>query len=174
MTQQTADDAYRFAQWTAEHWGVVRGFVLSLVQRPDVADDVTQETFRRALESVEKYTESGQARSYLLKIADRLVVDHARQKQREVTLKETKWQRLQDEHESHQPDQLASQKESQQQLNKALNLLSEEQRRVLLLRYYGEMKFSEIAEITQWPVNTVLSNCRRGLLAMRDTLHDSG
>jgi DNA-directed RNA polymerase specialized sigma24 family protein len=41
---------------------------------------------------------------------------------------------------------------------------------VLLLRYYGQFSFAEIAEMTGWPMNTALSHCRRGLEALRKLL----
>jgi len=60
--------------------------------------------------------------------------------------------------------------ESVRQLNVALESLSDGQRRVLLLRYYGDMPFQEIARTTGQRLNTVLSHCRRGLLALRELL----
>ena len=52
----------------------------------------------------------------------------------------------------------------------ALDQLSVPQRRVLLLRYYGDMSFEEIAATLECPLNTALSHCRRGLLALRRLL----
>jgi DNA-directed RNA polymerase specialized sigma24 family protein len=40
----------------------------------------------------------------------------------------------------------------------------------LLLRYYGELSFAEIGRMLGCPVSTALSHCRRGLLALRETL----
>jgi RNA polymerase sigma-70 factor (ECF subfamily) len=57
-----------------------------------------------------------------------------------------------------------------EQLAAAMEGLSPPQRRVLLLRYHGQMSFSEIAETINCPLNTALSHCRRGLLALRELL----
>jgi len=170
ITQEQADYSARLAQWTGEHWSAVRGFVLALVFRDDVADDLAQETFRRAMESADRYTETGRARSYLLKIADRLVIDHVRRGQRETTIDEASWSHVAVADVDSDPARRIAQREARQQLNEALATLSADQRRVLLLRYYSDMKFSEIAETMQCPLNTVLSHCRRGLLAMREKL----
>jgi RNA polymerase sigma-70 factor, ECF subfamily len=51
-----------------------------------------------------------------------------------------------------------------------LDRLSPPQRRVLLLRYYGQFTFAEIAEMIDCPLNTTLSHCRRGLEALRALL----
>jgi RNA polymerase sigma-70 factor (ECF subfamily) len=48
--------------------------------------------------------------------------------------------------------------------------LSPQQQRVLLLRYYGELGFAEIAAIMQCPLGTALSHCHRGLQALRKQL----
>ena len=53
------------------------------------------------------------------------------------------------------------------QLAAALDQLSSPQRRVLLLRYFGQLTFAEIAEMTDCPLNTTLSHCRRGLETLR-------
>ena len=60
--------------------------------------------------------------------------------------------------------------ETQRLLAAALEALSEPQRRTLLLRYYGNLEFNEIAEQLGSPLNTVLSHNRRGLLALRQLL----
>ncbi len=51
-----------------------------------------------------------------------------------------------------------------------MEALTPPQRRVLLLRYYGDLSFSEIAEIVGCPLSTALSHCRRGLLTLRGLL----
>ena len=60
--------------------------------------------------------------------------------------------------------------EENEQLAAALDQLSPPQRRVLLLRYYGQFSFAEIAEMIDCPLNTTLSHCRRGLEALRALL----
>ncbi len=60
--------------------------------------------------------------------------------------------------------------ENRRQLAEALDTLSDGQRRTLLLRYYSDMDFQEIADIMECPTNTVLSYARRGLMALRRLL----
>jgi RNA polymerase sigma-70 factor (ECF subfamily) len=82
------DDDERWSQWLQSHGPAVRGYVLAMVRRPDLADDMTQEVFWRAWRGRERYREVGTARAYLLRIADRLVCDHGRKQGREVNLSE--------------------------------------------------------------------------------------
>ncbi len=157
-------------RWVQDHGQAVRGYLLGMVRRPDLADDLTQEVFRRAWEARHRYQETGKSRAYLLCIADRLVCDRARKSQREQTLDDTDWRRLEPHDETLSPPQSLAQAETFRQLTAALETLSPDQRRVLLLRYYSDMSFQEIATTLETPLNTVLSHCRRGLLALRKLL----
>src|SRR5262245_59319250 len=70
--------AERIARWVREHSRAVRGYLLGMVRRPDVADDLLQEVFQRAWQARDRYRDEGHERAYLLRIADRLVVDRSR------------------------------------------------------------------------------------------------
>src|ERR1700687_2193741 len=84
-------DEDRLAQWVREHGRAVRGYLMGIVRRPDVADDLTQEVFWRAWRSRERYREAGTPRAYLLKIADRPGWDHGGVARREVHLDDETW-----------------------------------------------------------------------------------
>jgi RNA polymerase sigma-70 factor, ECF subfamily len=163
-------DAEWFAAWIQEHGCAVRGYLLGMVRRPDLADDLTQEVFTRAWASRQRYREQGFARAYLLKIADRLLRDHRRRPGGEVTLEDAAWRRYEPAAAEGDPAQEIAVQETAAELVQTLDQLPPSQRRVLLLRYYGQMSFSEIATLMNAPLNTVLSHCRRGLEALRKRL----
>ena len=114
--------------------------------------------------------ETGSARGYLLKIADRLACDQGRRKKPVVNLDSTGWEQVSPQARQSTPEMRLEREEAKQQLEQALQELTEMQRRVLLLRYYSEMSFAEIAEALECPLNTALSHCRRGLQAVRKVL----
>lgn len=163
-------DGERLALWVREHGPAVRGYLMGIVRRADVADDLTQEVFWRAWRARERYRESGTPRAYLLKIADRLAWDHCRVSRRETHLDEETWSHVEPASEMAGPAEEAAWNESQGQLAEALAALSPLQRRVVLLRYYGGLGFSEIARQCESPLGTVLSHCHRGLQAIRKLL----
>jgi len=165
-----ANQSERLANWGSEHGRAVRGYLLAMVRRPDLADDLTQEVFCRAWQARNRYRERGHARAYLLRIADRLVCDRHRKAGRELTLDEENWSQIEPVSQVAGPWQALAQAEAASQLAAALDRLSPPQRRVLLLRYYGELSFAEIAEIMNCPLSTTLSHCRRGLIALRRLL----
>jgi len=164
------DDEQRFADWSRVHAPAVRGFLLALVRRPDVVDDLTQEVFSRAWQARRTYREEGNARAYLLRIADRLACDYGRKLGREVTLSEEGWKRVETVLGVEGPSDPLTGQEALQELAVALDHLSPVQRRVLLLRYYGDLSFSEIAALIECPLSTALSHCHRGLAALRREL----
>ncbi|HET6430358.1 MAG TPA: sigma-70 family RNA polymerase sigma factor [Phycisphaerae bacterium] len=55
-------------------------------------------------------------------------------------------------------------------LNAALDKLDAPARGMVLLRYFGQMSFKEIAEVFQCPLGTVLAKVHRALKALRVTL----
>jgi len=167
LTQHANQDD-RFIGWAREHGLAVRGYILAMVRRPDLADDLTQEVFCRAWQARSRYREEGNARAYLLRIADRLVCDDRRRKSgRERTVDEESWKQIEPVSQVVEASEALARAEAASRLAEALDRLSPAQRRVLLLRYYGQMSFAEIAEIVNCPLSTALSHCRRGLLSLR-------
>lgn len=167
--RHTLTDAERLDAWVREHGPAVRGFLWASLRSEHLADELLQEVFCRAWQARSRYVDAGRDRSYLLTIADRLVCDRGRKAGREVDLNEAGWTGVEPRFEQ-DPAAGLLQGESVEQMTEALKTLSEPQQRVLLLRFYGDFPFQEIARMTGWPLNTVLSHSRRGLLALRALL----
>lgn len=157
------------ATWVREHSAAVRGYALALVRRPDVADDVLQEVFRRAWQVRDSFRRQGQDRAFLIRIADHLVCDRARKLGWELNVDDAGWQSLEPAT-ADDPATLAEWREAEHDLTGALERLSPSQRRVLLMRYFADLSFAEIADQLGCPLNTALSHCRRGLQALRRLL----
>src|ERR1041385_6712650 len=135
----------RLARWVREHAAAVRGYLLGLVRRSDVADDLLQEVFQRVWQARERYEDQGYERAFLLRIADRLVIDKSRRSRREGNLDETTWHEVEPAADGDSPLEELHTAETNQELNAALDQLSLNQRRVLLLRYFGDLRFEELA-----------------------------
>lgn len=160
----------QIAQWAALYGAAVRGYILSMVRKPELADDLSQEVFLRAWKSFDQYTEQGEAKAFLMKIAYRTVCNSRRKTVWEVSVDDETWSGIEPADVSKTPEQSARQKELGGELSRILDKLSESEKRVLTLRYYGEMKFNEIADLMELPLNTVLSHAHRGLAKMRDLM----
>jgi RNA polymerase sigma-70 factor, ECF subfamily len=164
------DDSTLWTNWVCMHGPAVRGYLAAMLRRPDLADELVQEVFLRAWQARNRYREEGKARAYLMRIADRLVCDHARKTGHEVQVSEERWKEVEPACPAGEASAILVQKDAAQQLAAAMRHLSPPQRRVLLLRYYGDMSFAEIAAVLECPLGTALSHCHRGLQMLRGQL----
>jgi RNA polymerase sigma-70 factor, ECF subfamily len=97
-------------------------------------------------------------------------VDRSRRVGREVTLDEAAWYEIEPASSCELPPESFEKHEGQEELTRALDGVTSVQKRVLLLRYFGDLSFEEIAETVGCPLGTALSHCRRGLLTLRKLL----
>jgi RNA polymerase sigma-70 factor (ECF subfamily) len=160
----------RLVQWVREHAVPVRGYLLGMVRRADLADDLLQEVFQRAWQFRDRYVPRGCERAYLLRIADRVAASTLRRLRREQTVDEATWNQIEPPADEVEPEEQLAAREAAAVVKASLAALSWPQRRVLLLRYFGELSFADIAQQTGWPLGTVLSHCHRGLAALRKQL----
>lgn len=179
MTPPDRNATERLTRWVREHGGALRAFLAAMLRdasggdRRHRVDDLLQEVFARAWEARGRYRDEGKERSYLFRIADRLVCDLARRRsERERPVDAEEWRRVEPPAPDAGPVQAFAAAEDDRRLDEALNRLSDVQRRTLLLRYYGNLEFSEIGALLGAPVNTVLSHGRRGLLLLRKLLEE--
>jgi RNA polymerase sigma-70 factor (ECF subfamily) len=176
MNAGSADnpDSFPLADWIREHGGAVRGYLFGMVRDASVVDDLCQEVFQRVWRARTSYREEGQARAFLLRIADRLAIDHlrssGRQRDREQLLDDESWNRFEPNDRQLGPVASAERAETADRLLHALDALTPAQRRVLLLRFYTGLEFAEIAALVGCPLSTALSHCHRGLQALRKIL----
>jgi RNA polymerase sigma-70 factor, ECF subfamily len=166
MVQESVESD-RVAGWVHEHGGAVRGYLRGIVGRLEGIDDLVQEVFCRAWQGRERYTERGTARAYLLQIADRVACDRFRRTRPEFQLGDEIWEIGEPATAGSDPSAKATSLEATRRLDAALDRLAPIQRRALLLRYFGQLTFHEIAETLDCPLNTALSHCHRGLQSLR-------
>jgi len=58
------------------------------------------------------------------------------------------------------------------QLQKQLAKLDEQTRELIVLRFYSDMSFKEIAQLRKEPIGTVLSKIHRGLAKLRENIEN--
>jgi RNA polymerase sigma-70 factor (ECF subfamily) len=170
----------RLESWVARYGVPLRAHLFALVRRNDVADDLLQETFRRAWQAVGRYEEQNNERGWLFRLADRTVADHWRKVGRDALVSATDYQSAGEQTENSQTIDPADDaagplarmiaSEERAEALRWLDALSESQRRVLLLRFFGELEFAEIARHLEVPLGTVLSHAHRGLNQLRTLL----
>ncbi len=147
-------------------------YIFHSVKSEELADDIFQETFVKAIVTLKqgRYVENGHFSAWISRIAHNLIIDHFRQS-RAVNLQstdDTEYNVLNRKELSEQTveDTMVTQ-QIHRDIRRLIKALPESQREVLLMRYYKNMSFKEIAERTQVSINTALGRMRYAILNMR-------
>ena len=123
-----------------------------------LAQEMHQQTWLSVLEHIGRFDPSaaggGGFKAWLFRIATNKTNDHWRSRGRERVATEG-LRRMTDDLAPAADDRLES-TEEHLKLRRAIDQLPEPQRQVLMLRYYGNLKFVEIAELLGCPLNTAL------------------
>ena len=152
-------------------------FILRMIGDRAAAQDVFQEVFVRASQNLAAYQESDRFGGWIFTIARNLCHDHLRRRQLELNLfSRNSWDDSDavalDVIPSDAPlaDAVLEQQELAVLLSDAIAALPIPQREVLLLRQHSQLTFKEIAGTLDRPLNTVLSQMRHALCAIRNYL----
>lgn len=172
-------DAEAFDCLLARHQDRLFQHIFYAVHDEDLANDIFQETFVKVILSLRKgnYVEQGQFFAWLSRIAHNLVLDHFKTQRGQCSYDED-GQEFADETTS----QLACvgreeemiRMESIEMVQKWITLLPDEQREVVKMRFYQEIPFKEIAEITGVGISTSLARMRYALLNLRKMASRAG
>lgn len=154
-------------------------YILFVVRDRDRADDVFQETFVKAIAKLHegRYTTSGKFLAWLMRIAHNVIMDNYRENRSKGTVDVAGDNDLSNiSSESLLDSNIESEYVNTQVLSdvkKMMNMLPTAQREVVFMRYYQNMAFKEIAEVTGVSINTSLGRMRYALLNMRRMARDS-
>ncbi len=154
------------------HQQVLYANILYTVRNKILADDIFQDTFCKAITTIRqgRYTESGRFRSWLMRIAHNLMIDYFRQKKKEKTLSNDEWGIDLLNNPSLCEENVEGEwvrKQIHSDVKKLVGHLPERQREVIEMRYYADLSFKEIADITGVSINTALGRMRYAILNMR-------
>lgn len=150
----------------------VRDYIRMMVKDTDVADDIFQETFIKAVRVIDegRYADNGKFLSWVLRIAHNQVIDHFRAGRAAATVGESSagynilgTMRFA---ERTVEDSIVAEQTSAE-VRALVEELPDEQREVVMLRYYSGLSFKEIAEQTGVSINTALGRMRYALINMR-------
>ena len=129
-----------------KHYSDVFRYLRGLTGSEDLAEELTQETFYRALRALRDFRGDCSARVWLCQIAKNLYYEHLRKQKITVSLEE-------EESLSELPDSgvpfetMLEDRDTAQTLHRALHSLREPYKEVFSLRVFGELSFRDIADL---------------------------
>lgn len=155
----------------------IADYVYMMVKNRDVADDIFQETLIKVIRFLDegRYTESGKFLSWVLRIAHNQVIDYFRQtrQQNQVTESDAGYDILNNKRFSdHNVEDRMINDQIESDIRSLVDFLPEEQRNVVLMRYYNGLSFREIAEQTDVSINTALGRMRYALINLRKLIQE--
>jgi RNA polymerase sigma-70 factor (ECF subfamily) len=148
--------------------------VLRLVENPDDAQDVVQEAFFSAFQSLGSFNGRSEFFTWLYRIAFNTAISLKRKRRAVVRLESGRDRESgvepHDDTELNQPGRDLERSEDQQRVLRALARLSPEHRAVMVLKDLEDQKYETIAEILQVPIGTIRSRLHRARLELRSLL----
>ncbi len=173
-----AGDTDVFKRIVSRHLKEIYNFVYRLSGRSEEAQDITQEVFIKIWKNLAKFDPTQNFKTWIFAIARNTTIDWLRKRK---PLLFSDFDR--DEHDSFEsnlpdttippPDELFERNESKQRLEQILQNISIDYRTIILLHHIDELTFEEIGTILQKPMNTVKSQYRRALLALKKILKNA-
>ncbi|MCB9034832.1 MAG: sigma-70 family RNA polymerase sigma factor [Chitinophagales bacterium] len=155
----------------------VYNFILSRVKDNELANDLFQDTFIKAIDGLKKgnYSEEGKFLQWIMMIANNLCMDYFRKQKRSPNFAQNTeefnaYDILVVEETSYE-DILFEQQQSDA-VRSYIELLPNEQKQVLLLRHYADLSFKEIAEITNTNINTALGRMRYAIINLKRLMEE--
>ncbi|HGM5550729.1 TPA: RNA polymerase sigma factor [Pseudomonas putida] len=164
-------DGAAFEILYARHRQGLYRFLLGLSGKPELADEVFQDTWLSLIRSASQPQGRATFRTWLFQIARNRLIDHWR--------KHGVHQPLHDSYDeqahavgddSSDPEQLLNLSRDSQRLENALQTLPADQREVFLLRAHGDLDLAQIASLTETPLETVKSRLRYAQQKLRRLL----
>ncbi len=147
-------------------------YIYFIVRSREVAEDIFQETFVKAIVTLQqgRYQSDGKFSAWITRIAHNLVIDQFRQERNEniISNDESEVDLLNSA--SLSEGNIEMQMVNDQVLKDVRALIDELpdcQREVVFMRYYQNLSFKEIADITGVSINTALGRMRYAILNMR-------
>ena len=145
----------------------VYGLLVDMTKNIHDAEDLTQDTFSKAFRRLNNFKEKSKFSTWIYRIAYNTAIDFLRKKNREIptdwsdrnNIDKLKWE----------PKEYSDKNEL---INQALHTLTVNQRSVVSLHYYQDMKLTEIAQIMDCAESTVRVRLFRALKKLKNSLRD--
>ena len=148
-------------------------YIMCIVKNEDLANDLFQETFLKVITKLQnrQYSDTGKLYYWITRIAHNVIIDFYRRQKNDKVIDGPKENDLSNIKtaavlgDNRETEMLNNQ--TMQDIVFLMNMLPEQQRNVVYMRYFQNLSFKEIAEETNVSINTSLGRMRYALMNMR-------
>ena len=141
------------------------GYFYRLTSNKDLSDELLSELFVKLVEKIASY-KGGSFEGWLFRIASNIFHDYLRSKQRQ--------KKLLDVHKEQFETEIVEPKKSGNEqidiLQIQLKRMDSDTRELIMLRFYSQLSFKEIAKMRSEPIGTTLAKLHRGLKKLRELM----
>jgi RNA polymerase sigma-70 factor (ECF subfamily) len=176
-----AGDQAAFCELVRRYGDGVLGYLFHMTGNRSQAEDLFQETFKRVHEKAHTFR-GGRFKSWLFTIATRAAIDSRRRRRLTVISLDqdddcdeenpSQAGNLADDNAADPADELVKE-EQRQQVRQAIDMLPVKQRATLILAYYQQLSYQEVAQVMGCSIGTVKTQMSRALAALARKLPDS-
>ncbi|HNR69628.1 MAG TPA: sigma-70 family RNA polymerase sigma factor [bacterium] len=172
-------DQQAYKEIVNRFYGKIFALVLRMVKNRQEAEDLTQETFIKAFNSLATFNSEYAFSTWLYKIAANTCIDHFRKKRlltfpldNPITMQDSEIQREYPDQQEPEPDNRLINKERTTIIEDAISSLPAKYRQVIILRHKRDKSYEEIAEELALPLGTVKVRIFRAREMLKKALRD--
>ncbi|MBL7146325.1 MAG: RNA polymerase sigma factor [Phycisphaerae bacterium] len=158
-------DSKCFSQIVDMYASRLYGYFYRLTGNKDLSDELLSELFVKLVEKIASY-KGGSFEGWLFRIASNIFHDYLRSKQRRKKLLDVHKEQI----ESEITEQNKSGNEQIDLLEIQLKRMDADTRELIMLRFYSQLSFKEIAKMRSEPIGTTLAKLHRGLKKLRELM----
>ena len=162
-----------FDELLARNQSKLFSYILFVVRDEDKANDLFQETFVKVITKLHEkcYVDSGKFSAWIMRIAHNVMMDWYREQRARNLIELSEENNLSNLSKNDILDMNVENRYVNDQImtdvKRMMNLLPPTQREVVFMRFYQNLSFKEIAELTGVSINTSLGRMRYAILNLR-------
>ena len=141
------------------------GYFYRLTGNKDLSDELLSELFVKLVEKIASY-KGGSFEGWLFRVASNIFHDYLRSKQRRKKLLDIHKEQI----ESEITEPKKSGNEQIDMLQIQLEKMDADTRELIMLRFYSQLSFKEIAKMRSEPIGTTLAKMHRGMKKLRELM----
>lgn len=161
-----------------KYYQMIYNLVYRMISKKEDVEDLTQEAFIKAFNSLQNFDKQFAFSTWLFKIATNNAIDYLRKKKlatfsidKEIAADDSDYKFEIPDHES-KPDRHIVDEQMKQILNEAIETLPPKYKEVIVLRHKEEKEYEEIAKELKLPLGTVKAHIFRGRELLNKYLKD--